>query len=139
MNKILSKIIDRSNTIISIQLSGRCNFRCKMCGHSKNNSGIMSDEVFSATLDKCLQSSITEIRFSASWGETTLAPNWRKKITRCVNEKMNAWLTTNGSTLSDDDIIFLSESGITALQFSFCGYDKESYEKTYNYWYCRSY
>jgi len=76
-----------------------------MCGHSMNNNGIMSDAVFDATINKCLNAGIKELRLSSSWGECTLASNWKERIEMSMKEGINVWFTTNGSRLNSVRIL----------------------------------
>lgn len=114
-----------------IQLSGVCNFRCRMCGHARKNFGFMSKETFERTITDCNKCNIHTIIYAGAWGEPTLHPNWKKFIHNSVRLGFNTILSTNASRFNPDTIKFLSTSGIKTLQISFSGYDKRSYESIY--------
>ncbi len=114
-----------------LQLSGICNFRCRMCGHSANNNGMMTDEVFKRIIDDCMECGIHTLIFAGAWGEPTLHPDWQRYLKESIALGFNTILSTNASRLDNKAINFLAISGLKSLQVSFSGFDKKSYESTY--------
>ena len=114
-----------------IQLSGVCNYRCKMCGHPGANKGRMTDEVFRRTIEDCKASKIKTIIFAGAWGEPTLHPMWKSFVKESVDQGFNTMISTNGSRLDVDAVHFLANSGLKQVQISFAGFSKESYESIY--------
>jgi len=117
--------------ICSIQTAAVCNYRCRMCGHSKYNTGFMSDDIFLTTIDNIKKNNLTKISFTGPWGEPTLDPKWRERITYCIDQGFEVLLATNASKLLKNDIKYLSKSRLHIFRISFCGFDKKSYETVY--------
>lgn len=116
---------------VMLQLSGVCNYRCRMCGHPEQNHGLMSNEIFEKIIKDCKQSGIHTLIFAGSWGEPTLHPDWEIFLKKSVDSNFNTILSTNGSRLNLGAINFLTNSGLKSIQISFAGFDKKSYESTY--------
>lgn len=114
-----------------LQLSGVCNFRCRMCGHAKNNYGFMSERIFKRTISECKRNDIEALIFAGPWGEPTLHPNWKEFVDQAVKNEFSVILSTNASRLNKQEIDFLAISGLETLQVSFSGYDQNSYESVY--------
>jgi sulfatase maturation enzyme AslB (radical SAM superfamily) len=118
---------------IYVQMSRRCNLRCTMCGWEiwKDNSGFMEDAVFDRILAEAKTHSIRTIHILAGQGEPFLHPKAFEMLERAVGQGFDVGIVTNGTPFTPDKIKRLGELGLAYLQFSFAGWDAESYESVY--------
>lgn len=116
-----------------VQLSRRCNLRCTMCGWEiwKDNSGFMEDDVFERVLAEGKACGITAMHILAGQGEPFLHPRVFEMLERAVAEGFQVGIVTNGTPFTPEKIARLAKVGLAYLQFSFAGWDAESYESVY--------
>lgn len=116
-----------------LQLSRRCNLRCTMCGWEiwKDNSGFMEDAVFDRVLAEGKAHGITTLHILAGQGEPFLHPRVFEMLERAVSQGFKVGIVTNGTPFTPERIARLAGLGLEYLQFSFAGWDAESYESVY--------
>lgn len=116
-----------------VQMSRRCNLRCTMCGWEiwKDNSGFMEDDVFERVIAEGKACGITTMHILAGQGEPFLHPRAFEMLERAVAEGFQVGIVTNGTPFTPDKIARLAKLGLAYLQFSFAGWDAESYESVY--------
>lgn len=116
-----------------VQLSRRCNLRCTMCGWEiwKDNSGFMEDDVFERVIAEGKACGIKTMHILAGQGEPFLHPRVFEMLERAVAEGFQVGIVTNGTPFTPDKIARLAKVGLAYLQFSFAGWDAESYESVY--------
>lgn len=116
-----------------VQLSRRCNLRCTMCGWEiwKDNSGFMEDAVFERVIAEGKACGIKTMHILAGQGEPFLHPRVFEMLERAVAEGFQVGIVTNGTPFTPDKIARLAKVGLAYLQFSFAGWDAESYEGVY--------
>lgn len=118
---------------VYVQLSRRCNLRCTMCGHASwtSNSGFMEQATFERVLSEAKTAGIRSLVVLSGQGEPLLHPHVFEFLELAVAQGFAVSMVTNGTPLTPERIDRLSRIGLAHLQFSFAGYDKESYESTY--------
>lgn len=116
-----------------VQLSRRCNLRCTMCGWEiwKDNSGFMEDDVFERVLAEGKACGIKTMHILAGQGEPFLHPRVFEMLERAVAGGFQVGIVTNGTPFTPEKIARLAGLGLAYLQFSFAGWDAESYESVY--------
>jgi len=116
-----------------IQLSAKCNLKCLMCGYAgwKGKRKDMDVEFFEIILNELKKSGIKRVCLFGAYGESMLHPNFFRMINMANKKGMSIVLNTNGTLLNKENIKRLVEMDIFNLQFSFAGYNKESYEQVY--------
>jgi MoaA/NifB/PqqE/SkfB family radical SAM enzyme/Flp pilus assembly protein TadD len=118
---------------VYIQLSRRCNLRCTMCGHHiwESNEGFMTMELFEHALDECAANGLFDIVILAAQGEPFLHPKIFEFLEYAVGRGFHVGIVSNGTPFTEERAERLAGTGIDFMQFSFAGWDKESYETTY--------
>ncbi len=118
---------------VYVQVSRRCNLRCAMCGHEawKETSGFMEDALFDRILEQCATHKIPRINILAAQGEPMLHPGIFEMLDKAVAGGFDVHIVTNGTPFTPERIERLAKMGLASIQFSFAGWDKDSYEKTY--------
>ncbi|MEQ9326623.1 MAG: tetratricopeptide repeat protein [Rhodospirillales bacterium] len=118
---------------VYIQLSRRCNLRCTMCGHHvwESNEGFMTMELFAHALDECAANGLFDIVILAAQGEPFLHPKIFEFLEYAVGRGFHVGIVSNGTPFTKERAERLAGTGIDFMQFSFAGWDKESYETTY--------
>jgi len=116
-----------------MQISRRCNLRCAMCGHEvwKSNSGFMEMDVFDRILDQAQANGIKTLHILSGQGEPMLHPHVFDMLEKAVGMGFSVGIVTNGTPLTQERCEKLGKLGLAYIQFSFAGWDKESYEATY--------
>ncbi|SMF30457.1 radical SAM protein [Desulfovibrio gilichinskyi] len=118
---------------VLIQLSSVCNLKCKMCPHGEwtIDKPFMDKDVFLRVLEECKKNDVSNITLGSSRGESLLHKNFFE-FSRIASEKdFNMYFSTNAVLLNSGNIDELLESGFSAIDISFCGSDKKSYESVY--------
>jgi MoaA/NifB/PqqE/SkfB family radical SAM enzyme/Flp pilus assembly protein TadD len=132
---LLAGLARRGNlpTEVYVQLSRRCNLRCTMCGHEiwKDNSGFMEQPVFDRVLAECEATGIGKMTILAAQGEPFLHPRAFEMMEGAVAKGMALSVVTNGTPFTAEKIERLARLGLESIQFSFAGWDKDSYESVY--------
>jgi MoaA/NifB/PqqE/SkfB family radical SAM enzyme len=118
---------------VYVQISRRCNLRCAMCGHEvwKDNSGFMDEAVFDRVLAECSANNIRKINILAGQGEPFLHPRVFEMLEKAVGQGFEVHIVTNGTPLTAERIARLGRLGLASIQFSFAGWDQDSYERVY--------
>ncbi len=118
---------------IYVQLSRRCNLHCTMCGWEiwKENSGFMEEPVFERVIAEAKALGIKNMMMLAGQGEPFLHPRIFETLERAVAEGFEVGIVTNGTPFTPERIARLSGLGLASLQFSFAGWDAQSYESVY--------
>ncbi|HSV29762.1 MAG TPA: radical SAM protein [Candidatus Omnitrophota bacterium] len=118
---------------IYLQVSRRCNLRCAMCGHEvwQSNSGFMEPDVFDRVLEQAKANGIDTLHILSGQGEPLLHPRIFEMLEQAVAGGFKVGIVTNGTPLTPDRINRLAGLGLAYIQFSFAGWDKDSYEGVY--------
>lgn len=118
---------------VYVQISRRCNLRCTMCGHEvwTSNSGFMETEVFDRVLAECTANGVKTLHVLSGQGEPLLHPQVFEMLERAVAQGLEVGIVTNGTPLTPERCQRLAGLGLAYIQFSFAGWDKDSYEATY--------
>jgi MoaA/NifB/PqqE/SkfB family radical SAM enzyme len=118
---------------VYVQVSRRCNLRCTMCGHEvwQSNSGFMEWPVFERVIAESKAAGVKTIHILSGQGEPFLHPQVFEMLERAVAEGFAVGIVTNGTPLTEERIRRLAGIGLSYIQFSFAGWDKESYESVY--------
>jgi hypothetical protein len=91
----------------------------------------MSEEVFTRALDQAAEHKIDNVVFAAAYGEALLHPKGMQYLKESVARGFHVTVSTNGNFLSEAEIEELAGLGLELIQYSFFGFDKPSYERTY--------
>ncbi len=116
-----------------IELTNACNFSCMMCSnqHMTRTKGFMAYDVFKTALDRCADAGITSIKLYTI-GESLLHPKFMDFWQLATKYPFKTiMISTNGSRLTEEMLSELLKSDKFKIQFSFCGWDKKSYEGRY--------
>ena len=116
-----------------IQITNDCNLRCAMCAHktaTKDNT-FMGDELFRRCLGQAADHGIHNVVFAAAYGEALLHPKGIQYLAEAVERGFRVTVATNGNFLEPDQIRQVAALKLDLMQYSFFGYDRPSYEKTY--------
>lgn len=124
---------DLAPTEVYVQIARRCNLRCAMCGHEvwKSNSGFMEPEMFERVLEQCAANNVKKLHILSGQGEPLLHPQVFEFLEKAVGQGLEVGIVTNGTPLTPERCAKLAGMGLSYIQFSFAGWDKESYESTY--------
>ncbi len=120
--------------IAMIEVTNACNFACAMCANRlmKRKKGYMRLNIFKLALDRCEEVGISFIKLYTV-GEPILHPQfiemWRMAISRTSFKEVT--VSTNGFMMKENDIRELVKTKKGIIQYSFAGWNKESYEKIY--------
>ncbi|HTH16562.1 MAG TPA: radical SAM protein [Magnetospirillum sp.] len=118
---------------VYVQIARRCNLRCTMCGHEvwQSNSGFMEPELFDRVLSECAANGVKRLHVLSGQGEPLLHPQIFEMLEKAVAQGLEVGIVTNGTPLTPERCERLAKLGLSYIQFSFAGWDKESYERTY--------
>lgn len=118
---------------VYVQIARRCNLRCAMCGHEvwQSNSGFMEPELFDRVLAECAANKVKKLHILSGQGEPLLHPQVFELLDKAVAQGLEVGIVTNGTPLTPERCERLARMGLAYIQFSFAGWDKESYESTY--------
>ena len=115
--------------LVDIEPTSACNFRCVFCPTGNRSivrtTGFMDQRTFYSILSECAPHE-TPIRF-IGWGEPLLHPNIVTWIKACTEVGVVSHINTNGSSLDDEMIDALFESGLSSIKISFQGADKATF------------
>jgi len=121
--------LNQGPELINIETTWRCNFRCKMCGHSNPNVVLPPQLDFPLETVKHLSPILATAKtiWLAGCGEPLLHPQIFEIILqiKSVNQAATVAFNTNGALLSDENIDKLIQSGLDWMHVSFDGYDNE--------------
>lgn len=118
---------------VYVQIARRCNLRCAMCGHEvwQSNSGFMEPELFDRVLAECAANKVSRLHVLSGQGEPLLHPQVFEMLDKAVAQGLEVGIVTNGTPLTPERCERLAGLGLSYIQFSFAGWDKDSYEGTY--------
>jgi len=121
-------------SLIDIELTNKCNFKCLMCPTgtkmSKRKQGTMSREIFDKIATEIKQYK-TPVRFSR-WGEPLLHPDLIFFIQEFKKEGILCHINTNGSLLTSDIITSFLQIPLDSIKISFQGVTRETYTEMRN-------
>ena len=91
----------------------------------------MTMELFERALDECAANGLFDIVILAAQGEPFLHPKIFEFLEYAVGRGFHIGIVSNGTPFTEERAERLAGTGIDFMQFSFAGWDKESYETTY--------
>lgn len=134
-NALIAHIEARDLAPIEVyaQIARRCNLRCAMCGHEvwQSNSGFMEVELFDRILAECAANGVKRLHILSGQGEPMLHPNVFDLLEKAVAQGLEVGIVTNGTPLTQERCERLGKMGLSYIQLSFAGWDKDSYESIY--------
>lgn len=116
---------------ISIEITNKCNAKCKMCAHKDMTrpQETMSIERFTELIDKCQRKGIEKIYFGGL-GEPLMDKELFKKIDLIVKKGLTLGsITTNGSLLTHERMKTLLSYDWEVFAISMDGATKRTYEE----------
>jgi len=117
--------------IVDVELTNRCNLRCKMCptgtGEHTRRCGFMGYPTFSKLVMECAKHQ-TPIRL-VRWGEPMLHPDCFRFIRFAKSQGLAVHMNTNGTLMDDEVVREILLSRLDSIKFSFQGVDSEGYEQ----------
>ncbi|MBW2005497.1 MAG: SPASM domain-containing protein [Deltaproteobacteria bacterium] len=117
-------------TLIHVEVTNRCNLRCKMCGRTVNELKGNSD--LSLTQFKNIVDQSTkygaEMIILHSWGEPLLNHSIYDMISYASYKGMPTWMSTNATLLDINNSKKIIDSGLGGIVFSIDGSTAETYE-----------
>lgn len=129
-NSVIDNVVgerDSDDIIANIELTNRCNLKCKMCflPEMKRPKQDMDFELYKRIID-----STRNLRYVSlsNWGEPLLYPNLIEAIQYAVDKGIKVNVTTNGTLLGDAFIVNFLRSKLSSLQVSIDGIG-EDYER----------
>lgn len=116
-----------------VQLSERCNFRCRMCSNSswRSHGGLMEPGLFTHVVAQLKSHGVGSATIASAQGEPFLHPRVLDFLEEGVAAGLKVSVSTNGSLLTEAVVDRLVRAGLERVQFSFSGWDRESYESVY--------
>jgi len=119
--------------VVNIQVARTCNLRCTFCSHDRwaEPTGFMDYGLFQEIVASLQADGCTTVCFVAAQGEALLHPKIFAMLAAALEAGFETNLVTNGTPLNDKRIAQLAALGLDAIQFSFAGWDKASYEAAY--------
>lgn len=114
------------------ELTGRCNFNCKMCYvHTKANAEFLKTERdgdwWIAQIDEAYNRGM--IFATLTGGECLLHPDFYRIYNHLREKGVYTQINTNGLLLTQKNVEFLKENPPFEIQLTLYGADDESYEK----------
>src|SRR5512133_196102 len=97
----------------ALEVTLRCNMSCVHCGSSATRRDLPN----SLSLDEWL-GVIDDLKLigtkhvALSGGEPFLYPHWRELVSHIRKRRMHAHIVSNGSRVSEEDIVFLKSQGV---------------------------
>lgn len=119
--------------IVNIQVARTCNLRCTFCSHDRwaAPTGFMDFALFERVVASLKADGIRTVCFVSAQGESLLHPRIFDMLSLALASDFETNLVTNGTPLNPRRIAVLAALGLDAIQVSFAGWDKESYESAY--------
>ena len=136
-NRHKSKVIKKMNhpQYIRIETTNVCNLKCKMCFHSTENDkkfkkGFIEKALFEKIVDQLVKYPETKNAYFALHigGEPLLHKDIMHFIKYSRRNGFKPVLVTNGTLLAAEKSEELIRAGLFKIEFSFEGFDKETYE-----------
>ena len=116
---------------VKIELTSRCDLRCKFCATSKGlrEKGDMDLDLYKRIVSEMAYEGVKEIGVFYL-GESALYPYLAEAIAHANMEGIEyVFLTTNGRMLNQNLLYNMFESGLDSLKFSFNSYDATQYKE----------
>ena len=116
-----------------VQVARRCNLKCAMCSWRdwQTNSGLMDMSMFQQALDECEAAGIQRLVLANAQGEPLLNPTFFDMVELALQRGFWVMVSTNGTPFTPKRVERIANIGLDNIQFSFAGYDKETYETVY--------
>lgn len=129
----MTSIVDTKINSMDIELSGSCNYKCKMCPHDEPGREPeflrnLPFDLFKNIIDQAVDLGVKNIRLHGS-GEPTLYKKLVDAVQYCSDKNLNTLITTNGARLTSELSQRLCDAGLTELTVSVIGSNRESYQK----------
>jgi radical SAM protein with 4Fe4S-binding SPASM domain len=120
---------------LHLELTNLCNASCIFCPYQyqERPTGFMSDEVFEKAVTDYVQTSGGSVGLTPIVGDSLIDPKFldRVRFLRSRPEIDRIFLTTNAILLDKHGIREVLTSGLTTINISTSGFDKESYKRIY--------
>jgi MoaA/NifB/PqqE/SkfB family radical SAM enzyme len=118
---------------VHIQVARKCNLKCTMrsWGIWESNEGFIEPGLFREILADLKANGIKRVVLANAQGEPFLHPKIFELIDTAVEQGFWVMVATNGTPFNEARVQRIARSGLAWIQFSFAGYDKESYESIY--------
>lgn len=119
--------------VVNIQVARTCNLRCTFCSHDKwaQPTGLMEWGLFEHVIASLRADGCKTVCFVSAQGESLLHPRIFDMLEASLAAGFETNLCTNGTPLNERRIGRLAALGLDAIQFSFAGWDRHSYERAY--------
>lgn len=119
--------------VVNLQVVRTCNLRCTFCSHDRweAETGMMGYDLFEQVMDRLTLDGVSTVCFVSAQGESLLHPRIMDMLARSLGFGFETNLVTNGTPLNEKRIAELRALSLDAVQFSFAGWDVESYESRY--------
>lgn len=119
--------------VVNLQVARTCNLRCSFCSHDvwEKPTGLMDYALFERVIESLKQDGCTTVCFVSAQGESLLHPRIFDMLQASLDAGFETNLCTNGTPLTPKRIAKLAALNLHAIQFSFSGWDQESYERLY--------
>jgi len=129
-----NKVIWRPDYVVAnIEVTNYCNLACTTCVNPilKRKKGLMTMDIFQKSLEVCKDDNIQKVKLYMH-GEPFVHPEYMEMLKMaCFKNFPSVSTSTNGMLLNEKIIDELLDIGISKIQYSFSGWDQESYEKVY--------
>jgi pyruvate-formate lyase-activating enzyme len=119
--------------VVNLQVARTCNLRCTFCSHDRwrEPTGFMTRAVFDLAIERLKDDGCTTVCFVSAQGESLLHPDIFAMLEASLAAGFQTNIVTNGTPLNERRIQRLAALDLHAIQFSFAGWDKASYERLY--------
>jgi radical SAM protein with 4Fe4S-binding SPASM domain len=109
---------------VALELTRACNMKCRHCGSSatdKNREGTLRYSEWIKVIEDLNKLNATYITFSG--GEPFLYLHWRRllKDVKSINDSFKVCIISNGSLITESDIVYMKENGLFQLAISLDG------------------
>jgi len=106
-------------TTVIVDITGRCNLKCKYCYNSKYQADALNQK----NLHKIIKNLTPETSICFLGGEPLTSPYLFDAIAYCISNSIQCSVTTNGTLVKKVGIAKILNSGISELTFSLDGPD----------------
>jgi pyruvate-formate lyase-activating enzyme len=115
------------------QVSGVCNLKCVMCGGAQDlvPGRFMDTSLFERLCRDLWSQGMHSIIIAGAYGEPFLHPDIFHLLEFAKRLGFHIILSTNGNALDDAGVDRLAALELAHIQFSFAGWDQDSYSQTY--------
>ena len=120
---------------LHLELTNLCNASCIFCPYQyqERATGFMSDEVFAKAVDDYVQINGGSVGLTPIVGDALIDPKFLDRVhfLSSLPEIDRIFLTTNAILLDKHGIKEVLTSGLTTINISTSGFEKESYKRIY--------